>query len=131
MIQHNTKRYVLHALKSGWTVDNGQMEMKNIILQTLECGPMPNVMAAQPKTGGTPCESSIIPFLVPCHKVWLTPLLQCRANILPIYGKARLGHKVNFARGEIPSGGKSPKNVHIVHQSRRQPNIVQILVGLL
>jgi len=39
----------------------------------LECGPMPNVMAAQPNIGGAFCESSVIPFLVPRRKVWLTP----------------------------------------------------------
>ena len=34
---------------------------------------MPNVMAAQPNIGGAFCESSVIPFLVPRRKVWLTP----------------------------------------------------------
>ena len=36
---------------------------------------MPNVMAAQPSIGGTLCESSVIPFLVPCGKIWLRPTL--------------------------------------------------------
>jgi len=39
----------------------------------LECGPIPNVMAAQPNIGGALCESSVIPFFVPRRKVWLTP----------------------------------------------------------
>jgi len=39
----------------------------------LEHGPMPNVMAAEPNIGGALCESSVIPFLVPRRKVWLTP----------------------------------------------------------
>ena len=39
----------------------------------LECGPMPYVMAAQANIGGAVCESSLIPFLVPRRKVWLTP----------------------------------------------------------
>ena len=39
----------------------------------LECGPMPNVMAAQPNIGGALCESSVILFLVRRCKVWLTP----------------------------------------------------------
>ena len=40
----------------------------------LECGPVPNVMAALPSIGGALCESSVIPFLVPRHrKVWMTP----------------------------------------------------------
>jgi len=34
---------------------------------------MPNVMATLPNIGGTVCESSVIPFLVPCRKVWLMP----------------------------------------------------------
>jgi len=39
----------------------------------LECGLMPNVMAALPNTGGALCKSSVIPFLVPQRKVWLMP----------------------------------------------------------
>jgi len=41
---------------------------------------MSNVMAAQPNIGGTLCESSVIPFLVPRHKVWLTAAarVQCK-----------------------------------------------------
>ena len=38
----------------------------------LECGPMPNVMAAQPNIGGALCESSVIPFLVQRRKLWVT-----------------------------------------------------------
>jgi len=34
---------------------------------------MPNVMATLPNTGGALCESSVIPFLVPRRKFWLTP----------------------------------------------------------
>jgi len=34
---------------------------------------MPTVMAAVPNIGGAVCESSVIPFLVPRHKVWLMP----------------------------------------------------------
>ena len=39
----------------------------------LECGPMPNLMTAQPNIGGALCESSVITFLVPRCKVWLSP----------------------------------------------------------
>jgi len=46
---------------------------------------MPNVMAAQPNIGGALCEGSVIPFLAPRRKVWLTPTaaVQCSnaANI--------------------------------------------------
>jgi len=38
----------------------------------LECGPMANVMAAQPNIGGALCESSVIPFHVLRRNVWLT-----------------------------------------------------------
>jgi len=44
-------------------------------LRELECGPMPNVMAAQPNIGGALSENSVIRFLVPRRKVWLTLLL--------------------------------------------------------
>ena len=51
----------------------------------LECGPMPNVMAAQPNIGGALCESSVIPFLVPRRKVWQTPTVRVPCSIaLPI-----------------------------------------------
>jgi len=69
---------------------------------------MPNVMIALLNIGGALCESSVIPFLVPRRKVWLTP-----AAGVPCSNAAntRLGRKVNFARGEIPSGGNTPENV--------------------
>ena len=94
----------------------------------VECGPMPNVMAAQPNIGGALCESSIIPFLVPRRKVWLTPAAGVPCSNAANIENARLGRKVNFAPGKIPSGGKSPENVYTVHQPRRWPNIVQSLV---
>jgi len=53
-------------------------------VEQLEGGPMPNVMAAQLNIRGALCESSVIPFLVPCRKVWLTPAAQVRAVTLPI-----------------------------------------------
>jgi len=52
----------------SWTAEKHQ---ENKI--QLECGPMPNVMAAQPITGDTLCESSVIPFLLPRRKAWLAP----------------------------------------------------------
>jgi len=72
---------------------------------------MPNVMAALPNIGGAVCKSSVIPFLVPHRKVWLTPAagVSCSAIKLPIYENARLGRKVNFAPGKIVSGGKSSR----------------------
>jgi len=61
------------------------------------------VMAAQPNIGGALCESSVFPFLVPRHKVWLTAAARVPCS------NAANGRKVNFAAGKIPSGGKSPQ----------------------
>jgi len=49
---------------------------------------MPNVMAAQPNTGGALCESSLIPFLVPHRKVWLMP-----AAGVPCSNAANIGER--------------------------------------
>jgi len=60
------------------------------------------------------CEISVIPFLVPRRKVWLTPSVGVPCNgavTVPIYRTTQdlHGRKVNCARGEISSGGKSPR----------------------
>jgi len=96
----------------------------------LECGTMPNVMAAQPNIGGALCESSVILFLVPCCKVWLTPLLECRAVTLP-YGRTQDSDAKSILHvAKFRYGTRAPENVYIVYQLRRRPNIVQSLVGL-
>jgi len=59
----------VHAIIIFYTTKNGRLET-NI---KLECGPMPNVIAARPNIGGAVCESSIIPLLLPRRKVWLAP----------------------------------------------------------
>jgi len=90
---------------------------------------MPNVIATQRNIGGALFESFVIPFLVPCRKVLLTP-----ADGVPYSDaakkKARLGRKVNFAPGKIPSVARAPENEYVLYQPRRRPNIVQSLVGL-
>jgi len=75
----------------------------------LECGPMPNVMAAVPNVGGALCESSIIPFLVPCRKVWLTP-----AAVVPCSNAAYIGECKTWTQSEFYTWwnsvvGKSPQ----------------------
>ena len=75
-------------------------------MKELECWLMPNVMAAQPNIGGAICESSIILFLVPCHKVWLRPAAGVPCSNGAITGQRKTGRKVNFTRSKIPSGGK-------------------------
>ena len=49
---------------------------------------VPNVMAAQPNIGGALCESSVIPFLVLRHKVWLTIAAQ-----VPCSNAANIGER--------------------------------------
>jgi len=76
---------------------------------------MPNVTAARPNIGGAVCESSVIPFLVLRSNVWLTP-----GAGVPCSNAANIGELESwrqsefFARGKIPSGGKSPKHVYTV-----------------
>jgi len=50
----------------------------NSLNQTTIRGPMPNVMAALPSIGGALYKSSLIPFIVPCRKVWLTLTARCQ-----------------------------------------------------
>jgi len=70
---------------------------------------MPNVMAAQPNIGGALCDSSVIPFLVPCRKFWLTPAAGVPCSNAANIRERKTWRKVNFVRGEIPSGGNSPR----------------------
>jgi len=68
---------------------------------------MPNVMAAQPNIGGALCESSVIPFIVPRRKVWLTT-----AAAVPCSNAGNIGErkrKVNIAVGKIPLEHNSPQ----------------------
>ena len=98
----------------------------------LECGPMPNVMAALPIIGGALCESSVIPFLVPRRKVWLTP-----AAGVPCSNAVNIGERKTLTQSEFYTWqnavrGQEPPKMYIVHQPRRGPNIVQrqSVVGL-
>ena len=72
---------------------------------------MPNAMAALPNIGSALCESSVIPFLVPRRKVWLTPVAGVPCSNVTNYENARLGLKVNFAPRKILSEGRAPENV--------------------
>jgi len=71
---------------------------------------MPNVMAALPNIGGALCKSSVILFLVPRRKVWLTSTagVPC-SNAANREEHKTWGRKVNTAPGKILSGGKSPR----------------------
>jgi len=64
-------RSIFNASIQYWTL---MWVTTALIMQfKLKCGPMPNVMAALPNIGGALYGGSVIPFLVPRRKVWLTP----------------------------------------------------------
>jgi len=73
---------------------------------------MPNVMAAQPNTGGAVCESAVMPFLVPRHKVWLTA-----AAPVPCTNAANIERKTwtqsNFCTWQNSVRGQEPPKVYI------------------
>jgi len=62
---------------------------------------MPNVMAAQPSIGGALCESSVIPFFVPRHKVWLTA-----AARVPCSNTDNIGERKTWMQSEFCSWKK-------------------------
>ena len=67
-----------------WTSDLRPLRLGEEKKIELECGPTPNVMAALPNIGGALYGSSVIPFLEPRRKVWLTPAAGLRAVTLAI-----------------------------------------------
>ena len=58
------------------------------------------MMAAQPNIGSALCERSVIPFLVPCHKVWLMAAARVLCSNAANIGECKIGRKVNFAAGK-------------------------------
>jgi len=99
----------------------------------LECGPMFNVMAAQPNIGGALCESSVIPFLVARCKVWLKPATGVSCSNAPNIRKRKTWTQREFCTWQNSVRGKNLQNVflvYIVYQPRRRPKIVQSSVGL-
>ena len=56
---------------------------------------MPNVMVALSSIGGTLCKSSVIPFLVPHHEVWLTP-----AAPVPCINAANIAERKTWTQSE-------------------------------
>jgi len=73
-------------------------------------------------------EISVIPFLVASCKVWLMPTAQVlRSNAVNI-GECKTWTQSEFYTWQNCYGATAPKNVYIVYQPRRWPNIVQSLV---
>jgi len=76
---------------------------------------MPNVMTALPNIGGALYGSSVIPFLVPRRKVWLTP-----AAGVPSSNAGNIRERKTWTESEFCTGqnsvrsAKAPGNVYIV-----------------
>ena len=93
---------------------------------------MPNIMVAQPNIRGTICKSSIIPFLVPCCKVWLTSAAGVACSNVVNIGECKSWTKSEFCMWQNSVRGQEPPKmyIYIAYQPRRWPKIVQSLVGL-
>jgi len=85
----------------------------------LECGPMPNVMVILPNIGGALC-STLPTAQVPCSNA--TKIREARAQDLN-------DAKWILQLAKFRNGARTPKNVYVVYQPRRQPNAIQSLVG--
>jgi len=72
------------------------------------------VMDAQPNIGGILCESSVLPFLVACHKFSLMA-----AARVPCSNTANIEHKT-WMQSEFCTCLGAPENVYIVYQPRRR-----------
>jgi len=75
---------------------------------------MPNVMAALPNIGGALCESSVIPFLVPRRKVWLTSAAAWSGVQYKRCQYTKTQDLDVITPGKILSGATAPENVYIV-----------------
>jgi len=108
-IQYDRIRYITCAEKN-WRLVCLIYRSEPKTEKKLECGPMPNVMAAQPNIGGALWESSVIPFLVSRYKVWLTVAARVTcSNAADIGERKTWTHSDFFAAGKILLGGKSPQ----------------------
>jgi len=70
---------------------------------------MPNVMAALPNIGGALCESSVIPFCVPCCKVWLMLTTRVPCNNAANIGECKTWTQSEFCTWQNSLRGKSPR----------------------
>ena len=82
------------------------------------------MMAALSSIGGTLCKSSVIPFLVPRHKVWLTPASRVSCSTQDLDAKWILHLE------KLCYEATAPRKIYIAYQPGRRPNIVQSLVDV-
>jgi len=91
---------------------------------------MPNVMAALPNIDGALCKSSVIPFLVPRCKLWLTPNARVLCSNAANIGERKTWTQSEFCSWQNSIRGQQPPKMYIVYQRRRRPNILQSFVNL-
>jgi len=85
-------------------------------------------MWANARRDGRPAEYRLRPLFNAAKFGW-RPLLECCAVMLPKQESARLGTKWMLHLTKFCYGARTLENVYIVYEPRRQPNIVQSLVG--
>jgi len=74
---------------------------------------MSNVMAAQPNIGGILCESSVISFLVPRRKVWLTAAAGVPCSNAANIPKRKTWTQSKFCTGQNYVRGQEPPKMYI------------------
>ena len=70
-------------------------------------------MAAQPSIGGVLCESSVIPFLIPCRKVWLTPTAPVLCSNTANVEKHKIWTQSEFCSGQNSVRGHEPPKMYL------------------
>ena len=91
---------------------------------------MPNVIAALPNIRGAFYQCSVIPFLVPRRKRWLTPTARVPCSNAASIGERKTLTQSEFFTWQNSVRGQKPPKMYIVYQPRRLPKIVQSLVDL-
>jgi len=71
------------------------------------------MMAAQPSIGGVLCESSVIPFLIPCRKVWLTPTAPVLCSNTANVEKHKIWTQSEFCSGQNSVRGQEPPKMYL------------------
>jgi len=90
----------------------------------LECGPKPDVMADQPNIGGALCKSSVIPFRVPCRKVWLTPAAQVPCSNAANIGERKTLTQSEFCTWQNSVRGQEPPKMYIYTVSQKSSHLL-------
>jgi len=65
-------------------------------------------MTTQPNIGGALCESSVIPFFVPCHKVWLTATARVLCSNAGNIGERKTWMQSEFCSWQNSVRGQEP-----------------------